>query len=238
MKKLLILLLFFSFGCDRSEPIEDFEIPEPIETEFEEVTPIEIPTQPVPRRTARPAPTPRVDPPVISNNSVTEEILSPDPVNLQSVQPNTVIERRPLDVPTLPGQPKPYNERVQTCPDGYQFYRAGTYIECIPTCQHAARMAGFSRYTFWSDHVATILRENSNRTIESCHDLNQLDTGFFWGQSGRGWENTRAWQDFQYHDPYTGQTHDNHDVWESMVFINERPGNYAVCCVHGRAVDY
>ena len=120
--------------------------------------------------------------------------------------------------------------------DGFIGMTEASIIQCRPTCETAAKLAGYSEWTLYRDRSYYKFDDGSNTTISTCERLNDWDGSHWWGRQGEGYNGHRDWKSFEFVNSSTGPIQDNHSVSE---VINWRTRSYranyhySVCCVRG-----
>lgn len=127
------------------------------------------------------------------------------------------------------GEGEPNELLYPSCPEGYYFFKDGTFVDCLPSCETAAKLGGFSHYTVYPN--AYYHPSGANANIDTCTELNHLDNSWWWGKQGDGWEGHRDWWAFEFYDPYSGKVLKNYETYEVRDFaLHDRN---SVCCTRG-----
>lgn len=241
------MLCFIAFvpGCSNEDlptiPEETIEVPKEEEIEKPQVEEISIPDpqNEIPRQPPRPRILTEVEAPTLP--PLQETLL----INPEEMNPNEVIESESLEddieslermnLPESPPQAisEDADMDVFTCPVGYRILLVGNRPGCVPICQYAALLGGYERWTYWSEGQSAL--RGGDKEIRTCHELNDIDTSWWWGSKGEGWEGVRTWREFDYYDPLDGLHHSSYRVWEEMIHKDNEV--HGVCCVTGMPVD-
>ena len=143
--------------------------------------------------------------------------------------------------PPIPGMPLDSpTHLVHQCPYGFERTRiGGSSDDCVPTCEKAAELAGYTYWTLFEAEVGSNFSGMRNKSIETCVELNRYDSQWMWGRQGEGWEGFRDWIEFSYFSPITGRVQSSHWVHEVLEYTrrdaDDRGGDdyYSTCCVRG-----
>lgn len=160
-----------------------------------------------------------------------DEEAAPAPIDqlLEEVAPEIdepATEPEPTPAPSFPPHP------IEVCPQGFMITQES--VECLPTCERAAQLAGYSQYTLYVDKTDAVIQRWSNRAIYTCDKLNRWDSSWMWGRQGSGWQEHRDWLPFEYYHPVYDQMMTNDDVYEVQEVRHRERGMtkwYSVCCV-------